>query len=94
MATAATLAMANPAAAAQNQARGGDGAAGRPAAERAQAPAARGCWALHPRPRSPSSRGWRAQRAQAAATLQQVEGAAAARGGALSTDLNRKKEVY
>ena len=28
--------MANPAAAAQNQARGGDGAAGRPAAERAQ----------------------------------------------------------
>ena len=34
--TAATLAMANPAAAAQHQARGGDGAAGRPAAEQAQ----------------------------------------------------------
>ena len=34
--TAATLAMANPAAAAQLQARGGDGAAGRPAAEQAQ----------------------------------------------------------
>ena len=35
-ATAATLAMANPAAAAQHQARGGDGATGRPATERAQ----------------------------------------------------------
>ena len=35
-ATAATPAMANPAAAAQHQARGGDGAAGRPAAEQAQ----------------------------------------------------------
>ena len=34
--TEATLAMANPAAAAQHQARGGDGAAGRPATERAQ----------------------------------------------------------
>ena len=59
-------------------------ATARPCARRRsgrRAPAARGCWALHPRPRSPSSRDWRAQRAQAAVTLQQVEGAAAARGG-------------